>query len=287
LNKRIGLVQIHTAALLAGFTGLFGKFLEVSPAIITAGRTLFGGLALFIAAKLLESSLRVPTRRDMLTLALSGAVLAIHWLTFFRSIQISTVAVGLLAFSTFPLFVTFLEPFFFHESFRIFDLFTAIVVVIGLVAMTPAFDLRNHITQGVLWGVLSGLAYAMLSLLSRFCVRSFSALSITFYQQAFAALFVSPALLSLRGIPSPRTFFLLMVLGVIFTALAQLLFVSSLRHIRAQLASVIIGLEPVYGILFSLLLLDEVPSARTLVGGALIGGAVLATTLKHASAPRP
>lgn len=281
LNKTLGLVQIHAAALLAGFTGLFGKFLDVSPAVITAGRTVLGALALLVAAKLMGSRLRVSTRRDMLVLALSGLVLAIHWLTFFRSIQISTVAVGLLAFSSFPLFVTFLEPLLFRERFHLFDLVATVVVVAGLVLVTPAFDLRNHLTQGVLWGVISGFAYALLSLLSRSCVRTLSALSVTFYQQAFAALFVSPALLGSCATFSPRVLLLLLVLGVIFTALAQGLFVGSLQHIRAQMASVIIGLEPVYGILFALLLLGEVPSARTLLGGLLICGAALATTLKH------
>jgi drug/metabolite transporter (DMT)-like permease len=287
LNKRIGLVQIHTAALLAGFTGLFAKFLEVSPAVITAGRTVFGSLALLIAAKLMGLSLRVSTRRDMLVLALSGVVLAIHWFTFFRSIQISTVAVGLLAFSTFPLFVTFLEPLVFRERFHFFDAFTAAVVVVGLVLICPTFDLGSHTTRGVLWGVISGFAYALLSLLSRSCVRTLSALAVTFYQQAFAALLVLPAMLSFRGTLSARTLLLLLVLGVVFTALAQALFVGSLRHIRAQMASVIIGLEPVYGILFAVALLHEMPSLRTLLGGVLICGAVLATTLKHINLSLP
>lgn len=283
LNKTLGLVQIHTATLLAGFTGLFAKFLDVSPGVLTAGRTVFGSLALFLAVKPLETSLRIATPRDLLILALSGLILAIHWLSFFHSIQISTVAVGLLAFSSFPLFVTFLEPLLFRERFRLSDVFATTVVVIGLVFVTPAFNLRNQVTQGVLWGVLSGLAYALVSLLSRSCVRTVPALSVTFYQQAFAVLFVLPTLLGDRGTLSLRTILLLLVLGVIFTAFAQVLFVSSLRHIRAQLASVIIGLEPVYGALFAWALLGEVPSARTVLGGLLICSAVLAMTLRHLS----
>ena len=72
-----------------------------------------------------------------------------------------------------------------------------------------------------------------------------------------------------------------MILGLIFTALAQWLFVASLRQIRAQTASVVTCLEPVYGILFAVLLLGEKPSARTLLGGLLIFGAVLGATLAH------
>jgi hypothetical protein len=40
-------------------------------------------------------------------LGLLGLILAVHWITFFHAIQVSSVAVGLLAFSTFPVFITF------------------------------------------------------------------------------------------------------------------------------------------------------------------------------------
>jgi drug/metabolite transporter (DMT)-like permease len=84
-----------------------------------------------------------------------------------------------------------------------------------------------------------------------------------------------------------RTVLLLVILGVVFTALAQWLFVASLRRIRAQTASVVTCLEPVYGILFAVLLLGEKPSARTLLGGLLIFGAVFGVTLMHIRRTNP
>lgn len=281
MNKRLGLFQIHAAALLAGFTGLFGKWLDVSPVVISAGRTLFGSITLLIAIRLMGSNLRVPSRQALVILMVSGGLLTAHWLTFFKSIQISTVAVGLLAFSSFPIFVTFLEPLFFKEKFQYADIITAAVVVAGLVLVAPVMDVRNHITQGVLWGVLSGLAYALLSLLSRNSIRTIPAMTVAFYQQAFAALIALPFAILSREQITMKSFWLLLVLGVVFTALAQSLLVASLRHIRAQMASVVISLEPVYGIVFALVLLNEVPTARTLLGGVLICGAVFAATLQH------
>jgi drug/metabolite transporter (DMT)-like permease len=284
MNKRLGLFQIHGAALLAGFTGLFGKWLDVSPVIITAGRTIFGSLSLLIAIRLMSSNVRLNSRRELLALVISGGLLTAHWLTFFKSIQVSTVAVGLLAFSSFPIFVTFLEPLVFKERFQYSDITTAAVVVTGLILVAPVLDVRNHITQGVLWGVLSGLAYALLSLLSRSSIRTVPAMTVAFYQQLFAALIALPfALLSHEPI-TMKSFWLLLVLGVVFTALAQSLLVASLRHIRAQMASVVISLEPVYGIVFARLFLGEVPTARTLLGGVLICGAVFAAMLQHIKA---
>ncbi len=234
-------------------------------------------------AALMKSSLRLRSRKDLLTLALSGAILAVHWFSFFVSIQVSTVAIGLLAFSTFPLFVTFLEPLVFGERLHRYDVVTAVVVVAGLVLVTPNWDIGNRLTQGVVWGVLSAFTYAVLSLLSRSYVRVYPTLTVAFYQQAFAALCTLPFALRWQGVPTGRDILLLIVLGVVFTGFAQGLAVASLRHLRAQTVGVAFGLEPVYGILLAWLLLHEQPAARTLCGGLLICCAVIWSSFKHSN----
>ena len=200
-KSRYSLIQLHVSVVLAGGAGLFAKFIAASPVVITCGRTLFGLHALAGAAALMRSSLRLHSRRDLFMLALSGTVLAVHWFSFFLSIQVSTVAIGLLAFSTFPLFVTFLEPLIFRERLHSYDVIIALVVVAGLFLVTPSRDISNHLTQGVLWGVLSALTYAVLSLLNRSSVRVYPALTVAFYQQAFAALCALP--FALRGPAAP------------------------------------------------------------------------------------
>ena len=281
MNNRLGLIQIHLAVFLFGFAGLFGKFIHVHPAAITFGRTFFAGITILIGLALTRTTLSIHSHRDLLTLILSGFVLAIHWVTFFQSIQVSSVAIGLLSFSTFPLFVTFMEPYFFGEKLKSFDVVISMIVVMGLVLVIPTFDFSNHVTQGVFWGVLSGLTFAILSLLNRMLVIRHPPLAITFYQLAFATLFNLPALILSGASPTSQDMLLLMVLGVICTALAQWLFIGSLRHIKAQLASVTAGLEPVYGIVFAFLLLSEVPTVRTFIGGMMILGAVFAAMARQ------
>lgn len=282
------LLSLHLGVFLAGGASLFAKFLTVSPAVITCGRTFFASLALMVVAVTTRPGLwqgghglRPRRWRDMGALALSGVILAAHWMTFVHSIQVSTVAIGLLAFSTFPLFVTFLEPFFFRERLHARDVLTALLVMAGLALVTPGFSLSDNLTQGVVWGVVSGLAYALYSLLSRSCVHGYRAVTVTFWQQAFAALATLPLALQPQAASvTGRDVWLLLVLGVVFTALVQGLIVASLRNLRAQTASVAFGLEPVYGILLAWLLLQEVPAARTLLGGALICGTVIWASLR-------
>lgn len=207
-----------------------------------------------------------------------GVILAVHWVTLFHSIQISTVAIGLLTFSSFPIFVTFLEPIFFGERLRAFDILISLAVFLGLVLVIPEFDLSNNFTLGVLWGTFSGFTFAVLSILNRKFVANYSALTVTLYQAAVACLillsFVGDSALSVTG----RELGQLILLGVVFTALAHSLFIRGMRVVKAQLASVIACLEPVYGILIALAILHEVPSLREILGGAVIICAIVYAT---------
>jgi drug/metabolite transporter (DMT)-like permease len=202
---------------------------------------------------------------------LQGILLAIHWTTFFLAIQISSVAVGLVTFSTFPLFVTFLEPVCFKERLRTRDVFIAGGVFMGVLLVIPEFDMSNNITRGGAFGIVSGFTFALLALVNRRNARISDPLAVAFYQNLFAALFlVFPVLAVKADFPEMTDLPGLVFLGVVCTALAHTLFVKSLVVIKARTASVIAGLEPVYGILLAFILLDEVPGARTLAGGLVI-----------------
>ncbi len=273
-----GLWSIHAAVLLFGVAGLFGKILALSPQVIVWGRTLFASLFLCLLLPVLKIGFGIKRRADLLGFVFMGAVLALHWVTFFHAIQISTVAIGLLTFATFPIFVTFLEPFFFAERIRLFDLIISAIVFLGLALVLPEFDLSNRFTLGVLWGTFSGFTFAILSVLNRVFVANYPALKLTFYQNAVACLLLFPIVTGSVGTLSIGDFGQLALLGVVFTALAHSLFVRGMRTVKAQLASIISSLEPVYGILLALALLGEVPSLREILGGGVILAAIVLAT---------
>ena len=62
------------------------------------------------------------------------------------------------------------------------------------------------------------------------------------------------------------------MIGLVCTAVAHSLYVAAQKKVKAQTAGVISGMETVYGILFALLFLGEVPGVRELLGGAVILG---------------
>jgi drug/metabolite transporter (DMT)-like permease len=269
-NFTSGLLETHMAVLLFGLAGLFGKFLDLPAWAIVFGRTGFATAALGLVL-IVARPTRLPRGLKTLSLfGLLGLVLAVHWITFFHAIQVSTVAVGLLAFSTFPVFITGLEPWWFHEKRRLVDGVTAIMVMVGLCIMVYPSPFGGQVFSGVFWGTLSGFSFAILSLLNRKWAREYRPVVIAFYQNAAAALLLLPMMVWSDLHIASGQLGMLALLGVVCTALSHALFIRGLTFIRAQLASVIAGLEPVYGILFAYFVLQEIPSSNTIAGGAVI-----------------
>jgi drug/metabolite transporter (DMT)-like permease len=276
-GRAAALAALHGAVLLFGFAGLFGKWLDLSPVAIVLGRTAVAAAALGFV-RLRARHLGAPFEWRLVT---NGAVLALHWVSFFAAIQVASVAVGLLGHASFPLFVLVLERVLLGRRWTAREIATALLVIVGLLMIVPAFSWADRTVQGLAWGCLSGFSFALLTVLNRRFVATRRAADVAFWQNLAAALcllpfaWASPWALGTTGL---REIAMLVVLGLACTALAHTLFIASLRHVSAHTASVVAALEPVYGIALALLLLGEMPALRTVAGGALIVGAALVAT---------
>ncbi len=267
-SKSIG--AIHIAVLLFGFAGLFGKWVDLPAAIIVFGRVFFAAFFLLFYLFYTKQSFRLTRLNDYLSLFLAGALLAFHWFTFFYSIQISSVAIGILGVSTFSIFSALLEALFFKEKFCYKNLIPALLSVVGIYIILPEFSFENKITQGLFWAIISGLAFAIISFLNRKQVQRYSGSIVAFYQDISATLVLIPVLFLVDFNLNTLGIGQLILLGGIFTAVAHTLFISGLNKIKVQKASVIANMEPVYGIIFAFFLLNERPSLNVLLGGAII-----------------
>lgn len=275
------LLQIHIAVVFFGIAGLFGKFVAVPAMMIVLGRAFFASIAIGLGLLLFRQSVKLGNAQNYTALLGLGAILALHWWSFFYAIQVSTVAVGLVTFSTFPVFTALLEPLYFKEPFRTRPLLLAALTFFGVVLVVPEYRWENQIFQGAVWGVVSGFTFSILSILNRAYVRRYSSFVIAFYQDLGASLVLLPLLLWMDVSVSATDFWLLVLLGVVFTALSHGLFINGLRAVNAANASIIGSLEPVYGIVGALLLLGEVPSLRTILGGLIILGVSVVVSVKN------
>ena len=270
MSKKTGLVDIHVAVLLFGLAGLFGKWLPLSPLLIVLGRVFFASVVLALILFFSRQGLSIEPRRIYLVLLFLGFILSVHWVSFFQSIQVSSVAIGLLSYSTFPVFTTFLEPLFFKERLIKLNVLFSLLCLFGVFLIIPSFHINNSTFRGVLWGLLAGFTFAVLTIINRKLTQSLSPMRIAFYQDFFATVFLLPFLFILSPSLSSRDVLLLIILGTVCTAVSHTLFIKGMRSIKAQTASIISSLEPVYGIVFAFFFLNEIPSLRTIAGGCII-----------------
>jgi len=279
-TNKFSIMKIHLGVFLFGLSGIFGKLLTFPSMIIVLGRVFFSSIFLLLVMLYLKKDLKLKHQKDYKYFALMGVILAIHWFTFFESIQESSVAIGLLTFSTFPIFVTFIDPYFSKETIKLSDIVSAGVSFLGIVLIIPKFELGNNYTQGVLFGIVSGFLYAILSILNRKYVKVYSSLVISFYEQLVATIVLLPYLIWLKPIFQTRDILLLFLLGTLFTGVSHSLFINGLKHIKTRTASIISCLEPVYGIIFAAILLNEIPSLKEIFGGIIILSTVVYSTIK-------
>lgn len=274
--KKGAFISVNFAVLLFGLAGLFAKWIQLPALTITFGRVLFSSIALGLFMLFRKQSFRINTRRDTLLLIGAGMILAVHWWSFLAAIQLSTVAVGTITFSAFPLFVTFLEPMIFHFPLKRRNVFLALLILIGVFITIPEFSFENSTFAGIMLGLVTALTYAVLTLMNKIFTRRYSSTLTAFYEQSTAAVILFPLVIRSGGFhPAGADLALLLFLGIITTALAHTLFISCLKELPAQLAGICSSMETVYGILFAFLFLREVPSLRELLGAAIIIGAVL------------
>lgn len=289
------LAAAHGVAVLFGLTGILGALIRFDAVAITAGRAGFAAAALLVLALAQRRPLLqgLGPRRAGIVLA-SGFLLAVHWITFFLAVKVGGVAVATLGFASFPAFIALLDVVLFRERIGRAEGTMLALVTLGLVLVTPSFDVGDQGTVGLLWGLVSGLSFAGLAICNRRGNRGMDAIQVAFWQNLVVALLVLP-LLGL-GLAPPQiahsqatsslvtgaaaidwaSWFWLAVLGVLCTGLAHTLFVKSLESLDARSAGMIIALEPVYAIACAWWLFGEEPSGRMLVGASLI---ILATVL--------
>jgi drug/metabolite transporter (DMT)-like permease len=265
------MLKLHFSILLLGLTGVIGKYVQISPASIVFGRTAVA--VVILLGVITFRGLPWPSRRSFWTSFPVGLLLGLHWIAFFHAIQVSSVAIGLLAFSTYPVFVAILEPLFNRSRFRLLDLLFAGLAFVGLLVVLQDDAAEHAVVAGVFWGVLAGFSCALLTIWNKRLVHREDPINMGMLQNFWAAIVslpFAPALIEASMIDLG----LLICLGAFCTALAHFLFIAALKTVRAQVASIAVGLEPFYGILFATILLQEWPTAWELGGGLIILSAV-------------
>ena len=271
LTHQKALVMAHIAAVLFGLTGIFGALISGSAEVITFGRALFAVMGLLVILYWQRKPIiKGISRFKGAMLLLSGALLALHWVTFFIAVKIGGVAIATLGFASFPAFITIIDWIVFKDRITQREWVLLLLVSVGLILVTPQFSFGDSGTIGLLWGILSGFSFGLLAVVNKRGVQGIDAMQVAFWQNSVVMLLLFPFVLSSGWGSSSIDWFYLALLGIFCTGLSHYLFVKSLESLNARIAGMIIALEPVYAIGFAWWLFGSTPTIRMISGAALI-----------------
>ncbi len=269
-NPNSGLIQLHIAVLLFGGTALFSKIIPLSPLDITVLRCVIAFFVLGCIVKLSKQNLQLQQIKHYFVALGLGILVSLHWVTYFASMQLSSVAIGMIAFFTYPVMTVLVEPLINKTKLELADVLSGLAVLTGVILLIPEANLDNDVTLGIATGILSAALFTGRNLLHKRYFSLYSGPQAMFYQTLVAVLILSPWLEVEIQTINIEVWTSIVILGIFFTAAPHALFASALRQLSAKTVGLVSCLQPFYGTVLALLLLNEQVNLNTFIGGSII-----------------
>ncbi|HKR02386.1 MAG TPA: EamA family transporter [Pyrinomonadaceae bacterium] len=277
--QRLAVAAFVGAGSLWGAAFLFGKlaFTELPISHVALYRFTIAALVLLPFA--LVRRIR-PRRKDILHFLLTGFLIApMTFMLQYRGLALTSASSASLIIGTFPPMMALAAMWFLKErlnwrgwaSIGISTL--GVLIVVGL----PSAD---HNWTGDALVFLSMIVVAAWVLLSKPLIKKYTALGATAYLMLFGTLTMLPISLISDGPPrlemSSSVMASVITLGLACSALTYVLWNWGINYVSASHAGIYTNIEPVVGVLLSVIFLHESLKPGAIVGGLLIiSGAII------------
>lgn len=271
---------LTVATIFISTSGALGKYIDMPIPVIIWWRCALASVFIFVFCKYKKIKLKIYTGSDTLTFIISAVFLGGHWITYFYALKVSNVAIGMLSLFTFPLITAFLEPLFSKVKFDPIHILLGGLVLLGIYFLAPEFNLESTSLQGILFGILSAVCYAIRTLILKQQVPKYNGSMLMFYQVLILSVILMPFLYIMDTSAIETQYPYVLILALLTTAIGHTLFVNSLNYFKASTASIISSTQPVFGIIIAFLFLNEIPSWNTFIGGTLIISTVVIESIR-------
>ena len=252
-------IHLHLIVFIWGFTAILGKLISIDAIPLVWFRMSLASLFIAFYFFYKKKSLKLD-KKSLFKFFISGILIALHWITFFKAIKVSNVSVALVTMSTGAFFTSFIEPFFFKRRIKGVEIILGLIVILGLYII---FSFESQYTLGIIYALISSFLSALFSVLNGLFVKKHNASLISFYQLFFGAFFITIFLLS-QGAFTTDFFLLptsdwiyLLLLSSVCTAYAFIVSVDVMKHLTPYTVMLTINLEPVYAIILALIIFGE------------------------------
>ena len=282
-------MMLVTSMVIFGTIGLFKRFVPVTSGELALYRAVLA--AVLLTGVLLVTRQKIPFRaigKQIPLLLLSGAAMGINWILLFEAFNHTSVALGTISYYFAPVIVTLLCPLIFREKLTAKQIVCFVISTVGLVIITLAAEQggtaegRNDLV-GILFGLGAAVFYATVILLNKF-IKEVEGLHRTLLQFVAAIVTLTPYVALTGGVNlggmDAVGWVCLLVVGLVHTGIAYVLYFPSLKELPGQKAAILSYIDPLVAVIVSVLILREPMNAWQWVGGAMILGATLWNEVK-------
>jgi drug/metabolite transporter (DMT)-like permease len=286
-----GLLGVSAAATIWGSTALFARWSGAGPLVTVFWRVAIASAALLVYVHLRGQLKVLPHlgRRMLLGLVLVGILLAFGWAALFTAFAWTTVATAVLLNYLAPVFVAAFTPLATHvpaDRRIILPLAVALAGTAAIVGPQALNATGSRNLLGILLAFGSAVVYAVTVLITKRLLAGVPAGLAALTQQSVATVVLLPAVFLLPGPTGAVGWGSVVVLGVVHSGLAVLLFFNGLRVVRADHAAVLTYIEPVAAVMFAALFLKQPLTWYTVLGGAaVVAGGIMVARLGAVPSP--
>lgn len=268
INKHF--LELNLAVVCISTSGILGRLVTMAPEVTIFWRCILALLLIGSFIAFAKISIKIKSKKDLYLIFAGGFLMAVHWVSYFYSLSLANIAVAILTLHSFPAFTAILEPLILKTKFRAYHFLLAGLVILGVWIILPSHDLGNHTVLATVFGLISGLAYALRNIFTRKVIQKYHGSSMMFFQLIIMSILLLPFVFIHDSQKLLTEWPYVGLLALVTTAIGHTLFVKNLKHYSAITVSLISSIVPVYGILWGVFFLDEIPQSKTLIGGGLI-----------------
>lgn len=258
-SKLASYLNLHIIVFIWGFTAILGALISIQADALVWYRMLLAAFFLFLFILFKKQSFQIPIR-DFFKLIFVGLLIALHWVFFFKAIQVSNVSITLAVFSLGAFFASILEPIFYGRKILWYEVFFGLIITAGLALI---LKVEINYFEGMIYALISVIIGVLFTLMNGKLIEKHEPSVITFYEFLAGVFFITIYFLfdnkftSEFFVLTSSDWILLFVLSSICTAYAFTASVKVMQKLSPYTVMLTTSLEPVYGIILAFFILGE------------------------------
>ena len=277
------LIHLHFIVFVWGFTAVLGKLIIIDALRLVWFRMLIASF--LIAGYILVSKMHFKlSKKSFLWMVFGGVIVALHWVSFFMAIKVSSVSIALATMSLGAFFTALLEPIWYGRKIIKYEILFGAIVILGLYLI---FRVDSAHWYGMVIAAISAFLAATFSIINGKLVKTDKPSVISLVELGAGVAFLSVYFL-ITGEFSQDFFnvsgidwLYIFILASVCTAYAFIASVKVMRFLSPYTVMLTTNLEPVYGILLAFIILGENKELNPMfyIGALIIFGTVIANAI--------